>query len=212
MTKSESSTAGPAKQTSQQTSAYNPHSTSTWQGFSFSPCLRWGQVAEHVGSCPRTDRCKLRWGPRQSMPRSGARGLQPWATPSSFQHWECLSRLQISCVLNSGDRNQASTQTGGWLPSAFPGVGQAREQASVVPGPRGPVFPHSVQSSGIPENTEKSRGRTLSFSILDSFIQGLMRVSWLSLQTMSQCPGSTSQPSAIPLLTGCKWEGLPWSP
>lgn len=45
------------------------------------------------------------------------------------------------CFRNGGDRNQASTQTGGWLPSAFPGVGQAREKVSVVPGPRGACLP-----------------------------------------------------------------------
>lgn len=63
MMKPKSSRAGPAKQTSKQTSLYNPHSTSMRRMFSFSPCLRWRQVAEHVGTCPRTDTSKLRRSP-----------------------------------------------------------------------------------------------------------------------------------------------------
>lgn len=164
ITKLESSRAGPAKQTANQTSVYNPHSTSTRQVFSLSPRLQWGQVAEYVGTCPRTDTSEFWWGPLQSMPLSGAPGPQPRATPSSFQHRECLSQLRISCVLEmvvTGTR-QVHRQGDGC---------QVHSQEWDKPerkwvwsrGRGGPVFPHSVQSSGIPENTQKSRERTSPF-------------------------------------------------
>lgn len=164
MTKSESSTAGPAKQTSQQTSAYNPHSTSTWQGFSFSPCLRWGQVAEHVGSCPRTDRCKLRWGPRQSMPRSGARGLQPWATPSSFQHWECLSRLQISCVLKQWWQEPGKYTDRGMVAKCIPRSGTSQRASECGPRAEGACLPPlSAEFRNPREHWEIQRKNTFLF-------------------------------------------------
>lgn len=100
------------------------------------------------------------------------------------------------CFRNGGDRNQASTQTGGWLPSAFPGVGQAREKVSVVPGPRGACLPPlSAEFWNPREHSEIQRKNTSLFFVLDSFIQGLMRISWLSSQIEE--PRPRDHPSAF---------------
>lgn len=164
-----------------------------WNMSFHSPHFRQGQLVKPVRICLRIVTSKLRWGPCQSTPLSEAPVPNPRVTPSSCQHGECLSQLQIISVLKWWWQEPGKYTERGMVAKRIPRSGTSlrenREKVNVVSA-QGAVFPHSVQSSGIPESTEKWRGRTLSFSIFDSFIQGLMRISshW-SLQIKSQCPG-----------------------
>lgn len=62
---------------------------------------------------------------------------------------------------------------------------KAKEKAECGPGPGGLSSFHQCRAREISDRTEKARGSVLSFYsffLFNSFIQGLMRISWLSLQ------------------------------